>query len=161
MTYLSRPEAEELGDKAEPFFDLGDCTVDLRVSWQYLAGFFDGEGHVHFSIRGGLQWSLFQAGDNGRRLLRTIKYFLALHDIESSIYTRPRRRCGETMIGHDLYVTSREMVLPLLQYLMPYLHMKKLACQDAIRYCKVFPKISSGPLLGMRIREGRHAGGSL
>lgn len=57
------------------------------MNWPYIAGFFDGEGHVTFS-KGRLQAGITQAGDIGYQVLGEIQVFLLGSGITSSLHKK-------------------------------------------------------------------------
>jgi len=120
-----------------------------RMSWAYIAGFFDGEGHIGMQGRG-IQLSMAQSRKRGLEVLREIKEFLALHGVKSSTYINKNpEKC------HSLWVTNRPDIRYLLNLLMPYLHVKKEEAQDHLRYITMFPAIKRGTLLGAAISEAK------
>ncbi len=122
----------------------------MKMSWEYLAGFFDGEGNIRFGR--GLQLSMAQGGPRGRALLEEIATFLASHGVSATVGLMKSR--GDPHIN-VLWVTGREKVILVLCRLLPYLRIKEPTAQDTIRFCKMFPKIVSGQVLSMLIREAR------
>src|SRR5580693_6661318 len=122
------------------------------LSWQWLAGFFDGEGSINLKERSGTHWSVAQAHARGIRVLNEVKEFLAENGIPSALYTRKGDGC------HCLYVSQRELVNQIVAHLMPYLRVKKTEAQDIVRFHKLFPSRTRGPALGIVISENRRTG---
>lgn len=114
----------------------------MDLSWQYIAGFFDGEGHITFS-QNRLQAGIAQAGKIGYQTLAEIKTFLLSHGITSSLHGKIQ------ILDHKPQYTlsfSRRQVVALLEHLMPYLRIKKVKAQDVLRYRKLYPSLSTSPL---------------
>jgi hypothetical protein len=121
------------------------------ITWQYVAGFFDGEGTISIGQRG-IQWSIAQSHLRGREVLRRIQSFLLHEGIKSSVYIARPDDCN------TLYVTDRKRVRDVISKLMPFLIVKKVECQDALRWMTIFPAMRRGSSLGMLISEARRRG---
>ena len=121
------------------------------ITWPYVAGFFDGEGTISVGQRG-IQWSVAQSHLRGREVLRRIQSFLLSEGIRASLYIARPDDCN------SLYVTDRKRIRLLISKLMPYLIVKKVECQDAIRFMQMFPAMERGNSLGMLISEARKRG---
>lgn len=121
----------------------------MAMNWNYIAGFFDGEGTICTTARG-IQWSIAQSRERGRVVLEDIRTFLAEQGIKSSVYQKKDRASMFT-----LYVTDRERIKKLLLMLYPYLRIKRVEVQDCLRYMRLFPRRKSGAVLGMLISETR------
>lgn len=120
----------------------------MALSWQYIAGFFDGEGNVRIAHGTSPQLSLHQADTRGLKLLSEIKLFLESYGIKCNIHKNKLK----TGLGKDmyrLYTYNRHGVLTFIRHTMPYLHIKKVECQDIARYLTIFPS-SHGNVLFRR-----------
>ena len=114
----------------------------VKMSWEYVAGFFDGEGCVHMSHGGRCKTyvSLTQTQDRGMRLLREIQRFLIDEDmIHSHIGSFEKKNRTKTM--HVLKITKRSDVECFLLWVLPHVRIKKVETQDVLRYFKMFPQI--------------------
>lgn len=58
-----------------------------NVNWDYIAGFFDGEGNLHWRENGRKQSATFTQKD--RQVLEEIRKFLLTENIRSNIYFMP------------------------------------------------------------------------
>lgn len=120
------------------------------MSWQYVAGFFDGEGSVgtasHCSGRKASAY-IAQSGAQGLLVLQEINSFLAEQGIRSSVFqTGIATGHKRTMPSYRLGVGGFGSVEKFLRGVFPYLRVKKAAAQDILRYCIIFPNISYSPL---------------
>lgn len=120
------------------------------MSWEYLAGFFDGEGHIglgrqkhcgegRFS-RGAPRVTLVQAHERGRLLLEEIKAFLQAHNILSvvEIHQQASKRIS---LSFRLRITGFNGCERFLEGVFPYLRIKKVEAQDLLRYSIAFPSL--------------------
>lgn len=120
-----------------------------QMSWEYIAGFFDGEGHVSLNrqqkngegqfSRGNPRVTLVQAHERGKNLLEEISLFLTENAITSVVEIHDdgehRSKC------YRLRITGFRGVVPFLTAVFPYLRIKKLEAQDILRYDLVFPTL--------------------
>lgn len=122
------------------------------MTWEYVAGFFDGEGNVgnahgsgHYSPR----ISVSQAFTRGKQLLAKIQSFLALHGIDSKLSVKVGRRNKLSSTPMNcLVVNGREKVAKLAAKLLPYSQIKKLELQDTLRYMRMYPALNKGAACG-------------
>jgi hypothetical protein len=123
----------------------------MRMSWEYIAGFFDGEGHVglgrqkrcgdgHFS-RGSPRVTMVQGLERGRTLLEEIQAFLASRGINSVVQVHSEGSAHERR-SYRLRITGFRGVTHFLLCVFPYLRIKKVEAQDLIRYATVFPSLA-------------------
>ena len=124
-------------------------------SWQYVAGFFDGEGCAWWCVGR----SVAQASMSQRlsEVLYAIKKFLAKHKIKSSIRTTNRCYRGRkkgTKPAYSLEIQGWSNVVPFLKGVLPYLEtVKRVVCSDILRAHKIFPQLT-GKAQKMLILEG-------
>jgi hypothetical protein len=117
------------------------------LSWPYIAGFVDGEGHIR--IQGaGVQVSVFQSRERGRLVFIEMQNFLKGHGIKSAIHLR---KDGQ----YCLYSCGRDNAVPFMRGMLPYLRIKKLEVQDILRYLRLFPLRNRGPVWRMLSKEAR------
>lgn len=122
----------------------------MRLSWQYVAGFFDGEGHVgmvrqkkcgegHYS-NGSIRASMVQSRERGRILLEAVSKFLSNYGIKSTVgvHHPGDERCSRS---YHLRMTGYRSVIPFLQQCMPFIWIKKSEAEDLIRFYRAFPSL--------------------
>lgn len=119
----------------------------MILTWQYVAGIFDGEGYVGVQSGGGAltaKISISQSGKQGEALFghlypwlrdKGIKVYLSGH-----VLADPRYQKKWTLETH-----TRASVTAFLEGVFPYLIVKKTTSQDVLRFFKLFPKLSSAP----------------
>lgn len=123
-----------------------------RITWPYLAGFFDGEGHIAISrqmksgdghyTRGTARISIVQAGERGHVMLRDVQLFLKQHGIPSTIKVHNRTsRLPHHQISYDINVSGFKSVVAMAKNMMPYLIIKKSEAQDLIRFQIIYPSL--------------------
>ena len=120
------------------------------LTWQYIAGFFDGEGNVHLGrqkncgdghySRGALRIHITQAGERGKKLLQDLKEFLAEKGIRSVVGVHFPGK-GKWTRSYRLRVDGFHGCIPVLMAIFPYLHIKKVEVQDILRYNLTFPSL--------------------
>jgi len=124
------------------------CTL----SWEYIAGFFDGEGNVGvFSNRarrglGSPVITIAQTGARGQVLLTAISEFLKLYEIKC--YLGCRKAHGNNAAQYTIRICNRAHVSKFLRMVFPYLWIKKVESQDVLRFLTVF-----GSIQGWYFRE--------
>jgi hypothetical protein len=117
------------------------------LSWQYIAGFFDGEGSVMVSSNTTYSFtphlSVCQSGERGRILLLAIKDFLEREGIKTNRLYDTSRNPAQDKKWKTLYslrCSESGSVKIMLQKMFPYLHIKKVESQDMLRMLTLFPK---------------------
>ena len=119
----------------------------MKLSWPYIAGFFDGEGCISLCSNRArpntTQYSVTfsQAGPEGLTLLTEIREFLSVQGIKSYLRSRApgAKGCFAKKTVYNLAIMSRPSVKPCLEALLPYLRIKKVKCEDILRWLKLFP----------------------
>lgn len=110
----------------------------MRMSWQYIAGFYDGEGHLSKGASGlSHRVGITQTGADGLALLTYMAGFMDAHNITSSIGICKRDN-PKHATRYDLNITNRSSVEIFLRLTFPYLHIKKLLAQDTLRLFKMY-----------------------
>ena len=117
----------------------------MQITWQYVAGLFDGEGYVGVQVGGkavSAKWSIAQSGKQGELLFSHLIPWLRAQGVKVYLHgyqcKDPRFQKKWAISGH-----TRASVNALLQGIFPYLIVKKLIAQDILRFLKVFPKLST------------------
>jgi hypothetical protein len=123
-----------------------------QMSWQYLAGFFDGEGNVGIYQNRARRGNgmpvvcVCQSGERGRLLLEEISEFLKPLGIKC--YFGSKKAHGNVQAQHILRVCNRGNVQMFLRGVFPYLRIKKVEAQDVLRFLAIF-----GSIKGWYFRE--------
>lgn len=108
------------------------------ITWQYIAGFFDGEGCIvphHASPQFAVK--VTQCDE---KVIDDIGYFLASHNIVALKYnSKPEWYKFYKKPIFNLHVNYREGSTRFLEHVFPYLRVKKQTAQDALRFMKVYP----------------------
>jgi LAGLIDADG endonuclease len=128
------------------------------ITWQYLAGFFDGEGSVSITSnhRSGFNIAiqLPQSGIEGLALLTTIREFLMEQGIQvQQIYTRDKSSPLSKKTDNRLQIGNRDSSIAFLKSILPFVQIKKSKVEDAIRFAKLFPKLPKGGRLTWESRR--------
>ena len=117
----------------------------MRVNWDYIAGFFDGEGSIstmNYTWRSGVASTvvtLSQSGEEGRVILEKIMAFLLENGIKSYISTAKRPEKYRQM--RNLRICSREGVMRFLMAMRPRVSVKKVGVEDNLRFLMIFPTL--------------------
>lgn len=115
------------------------------MSWQYIAGFFDGEGNVSIPLGvSSLNVGIVQAGDTGLELLERIVSFLEEQGIRSRI-DRSRKLEPNRKKVYKLYLSAKNAER-FLRRVLPYIHIKKVVSQDVLRYRTLYPGMYTSPM---------------
>lgn len=120
------------------------------MSWEYIAGFFDGEGNVsYFGEKAFSTINISQSRDRGFRVLSLIKEFLETQGIKAQVYSYDaikfygqRGVDGNYASVHRLHVIGREAVVSFMEGVLPFLHVKQIEVQDCLRYQKIYPSLN-------------------
>lgn len=128
------------------------------MSWEYFAGFFDGEGTIFVKRRMSPIVILGQSGPRGKALLSEIIEFLRASGITpSSEVPTPNSRTKRGACSKQgkrykdfwqFQVANRPDALELLRRLLPYLRIKKVEAEDALRFCKLYGPLNSTGVYG-------------
>jgi hypothetical protein len=120
------------------------------MNWDYLAGFFDGEGSMLLTTdRAGerksinVQVAFYQSDKN---ILLLIKEFLGKNGIGCGVYAQSTRRASP-LTRKQMYVLiipNRCNVVLALTQLVPRLHVKRHWAEDILRFLKVYPAMERG-----------------
>lgn len=135
----------------------------MKITWNYIAGFFDGEGNVNTPC-GRTDRSVptpkitvAQSGESGRVLLLEIAFFLFEEaEIRSIVYERPRVKPhhASTWI---LHIGKRDSVAKFLTRMTGRVFIKKVIVEDTLRFLTVFPSTQKTHLENLRRKHRRSA----
>ncbi len=138
-----------------------------KMTWQYVAEFFDGEGNVSTVPNVGRHAffnsmaCMCQSQERGRILFSEIQTFLREHGIKSylAVVVRPPH--------HDMWtlrIAARPSLLIFLREVLPYVRIKKLVVQDTLRLAILMPNARGSARLAhvhqkrREVRDARRAG---
>ena len=114
-----------------------------KITWEYLAGFFDGEGTIYFNpkLKKGVHTfvGVYQA-EHQASVLYLIRKFLKENNIESKIYIRKEKRKGQNYRGVSLEIGHKIEVLNFLKKIEPYLIVKRNKCAKIIKEIEEYLK---------------------
>jgi len=106
----------------------------MKLTWQYIAGFFDGEGCISVPrgskhTRGSLTCIMYQKRPE---VLYKIQEFLTNHGFSCTVAPNQRDQ-------YHLYIKDGLLGnLRFLREIHPYLIVKKVEAQDTLRFFTVF-----------------------
>lgn len=125
----------------------------MKLTWPYIAGFFDGEGCVTcYQIARpkkktnngvvNVVASIAQSGKEGLFLFGEMKQFFLEHGIKCGIGNKKDKiATGHHRAMYSLRITSRSDVTKFLSAIFPFLSIKKVPAQDGLRFLKIFPSL--------------------
>lgn len=123
----------------------------MAMSWQYISGFFDGEGNISTPLgHGSLHLGITQAGKSGIEVLTEIQNFLAIRGIKSRM--QYVRHIKDRKPVYVLYMSTKA-ALPFLKSVYPYLRVKRVQALDVIRHRTLYPGMFVSPLCRAWRRE--------
>jgi hypothetical protein len=120
------------------------------MNWAYIAGFFDGEGCVNYANSGSdrsyrIRLTFSQAQPRGHELLGLMKTFFELNGYRlGKIHTSGRKKEWGKQ-GWQLQIVAKDSTRKIMENMLPYLHIKKIEVQDALRRQKLFPTFIGRP----------------
>lgn len=113
-------------------------TLRGECGWAYVAGFFDGEGHIRPDF-GHLVFT-----QTTRPVLEAISEFFSSMGIRSAIYSTKKKREGWAPYTFRLYVTKTDDCVTIMRGMRPWLIVKNQPVEDAARSALAYPpKIKS------------------
>ena len=115
-----------------------------RVDWQYIAGFFDGEGCVSLVYGAAI-------AQKDRRPLKQIQEFLAEHGIFTTIGNPIRR----DQVWY-LKIMRKEALKQLLLGIRPWVIVKKQLTEDIWRFLVLFPAMLKSTTVAAEYRWRNH-----
>lgn len=122
----------------------------MAMSWQYIAGFFDGEGSIGFGAHNSGRKAvayISQSGPSGLSVLREIQKFLLENGIKSSVFETGKAGVHKrTMPSYRIGINGYASVISFCKAVYPYLWIKKVSAQDLLRYDLLYPNINKSPM---------------
>lgn len=120
----------------------------MAMNWAYIAGFFDGEGHIGAMSRSNgsfaLNFSITQAGVDGELVLKQLATFMSTYNIEARFFYTTQKEARYKPL-HRLYLSTAD-TLKALRFMLPWLVIKRQLAQDILRYRILFPNIRTSPM---------------
>ena len=135
-----------------------DFCYNAGMNWAYVAGFFDGEGHLGFRRMAKViklePLAGFSQADKrgGLAALTQIHAFLNSHGVRCSLQRtkrkdNPPRNDGGVRTNYDLWrvhISCRANVATLLHGIRPYSIIRKQDIEDFLRFLIAFPRLPRG-----------------
>jgi hypothetical protein len=114
------------------------------MTWDYIAGFFDGEGTICTKSRAcrGIGFTV-QISQVNSDVLYQISDFLTARRAKNSVrrYHYTNKKFGWKQPQHRLVLTNRGSVEIFLKGLQGRLVVKKQFCEDALRFMRMYPSL--------------------
>lgn len=104
------------------------------MNWEYIAGFFDGEGCITKSNKrfNGYQVIISQ---KEKHILDKIQEFLLVYDIRSAIYANKKHGTQKNFV-YSLYIRGQQCVFDFLSNVFPLIYIKKEKAIKALKEAK-------------------------
>lgn len=113
------------------------------MNWDYIAGFFDGEGSLHMAMgHKKLKRPTAAIGQKDPLPLIAIKEFLEQQGIECYLY---QNKVGNKLSANRLYrlqLKTLNDVRKFLYHIAPRLVLKKQLAEDCWRWARVYPALT-------------------
>jgi intein/homing endonuclease len=110
------------------------------MTFEYIAGFFDGEGHIEKPNKRDKKWNKvnhLSIGQVRGEVLFRIKDFLKTNNINSNIYfTKKSLKNPRWSDFYTLHITDRASVVRFLRKVRPFLIVKLREAEAALRFIK-------------------------
>lgn len=138
----------------------------MSISWEYLAGFFDGEGCIHCSQRSYGRYiivSLSQGSKNEiqSHILRDIHIFLTHNYIKTNLKADKNLRADKEIKYYKLIACSKYAVHDWLTEMLPFLRVKHQAAIAALNFLHTIKKPWLSPRHDKEILELRRENKSI
>ena len=125
----------------------------MQMSWEYLAGLFDGEGCI--VVAGpGIEWRIAQ-NDRGRQALVDVQSFLQARGYSVAFLPNYYQYKGQQKVMYVVRVAKKADVQQICHHLLPYLRVRQLAALDAWRWLTLYPAMSNKQASLCRRRRSR------
>jgi len=110
-----------------------------EISWQYIAGFLDGEGCIGFYPDGRTARVLVEIcqAEPQEQVLFEIQAFCAEHGI--MLTHRVSQSYGNRTPLHKIYTVNRAVASEFLKQIEPYLRVKRLKAKEMIAWADAHP----------------------
>jgi hypothetical protein len=106
------------------------------VNWEYVAGFFDGKGHVgvyqYSYTRAGKQWAVIDITHTYQQVLEEIFKFLNAEGIECKPPRKNAPRPGETKPSFTLRITRGQSIIRFLEQIKNRIIVKEKAILEVL-----------------------------
>ena len=96
------------------------------MDWNYIAGFFDGEGSISFKVKGKTPFYVVCIANTNREILEEIQKFLREKGINSHLYSRPS--------AQYIYISKQSDMLKFLRRIKPFIFIKLPKAKELIFY---------------------------
>jgi hypothetical protein len=129
------------------------------MNWAYIAGLFDGEGCVRVSrskLGIGITLQIVQVTQHAAVFYEMATFLKAL-GVEAIVVNESFLRNPKWKPVSNLTIRRRESVMAFLRGVLPYLYIKKVSCQDALRFLRMYPSLKYNRLLMSEAQTRRFA----
>lgn len=98
-----------------------------KLSAQYIAGFFDGEGSIYVPfVKGRLRRPVIQIGQKYPQILYQINKTIGFGHIIKTVTN-----------SHRLCISRKEEVIEFINFILPYIVIKKLQLKIGLEFCRL------------------------
>jgi intein/homing endonuclease len=119
------------------------------MNWAYIAGFFDGEGCIRVArakLGIGITLQIVQVTEHVE-VLNEIAAFLKGLNVEAIVNDEKFVRNPRWRPVSNLTIRRRDSVMTFLRGVLPYIYVKKVSAQDALRFLRMYPSLRYNRLL--------------
>ena len=113
------------------------------MTWEYLAGFFDGEGttgiYAHNTAHYQPRWGITQSETRGLALLEEIEEFLQTQNIKICPIYKRQSLNPRHAVSYLMQTNNRVSVQRILRGLLPYLRIKREEAEYVLNYIELHP----------------------
>ncbi len=129
----------------------------MKMSWEYIAGFFDGEGSISGITRASnacwgvsISQSNFSGSGVAPPILLEISAFLTLRGINHTVCpNKDKDKKAHHRDNFSLQIFNRAGMSAFIRGTLPFLRVKKQVAEDLVRFLKIYPSLQ-GHLAGRR-----------
>lgn len=132
------------------------------MNWDYIAGFFDGEGCVSTfrnRCRTGLPSTVVcisQTGEEGFAVLTEIREFLLALGIKGYICTQTRRNIPNRRVIHNLQISARPSTTAFLKAVLDRVRVKRAKVEQTLAFFEANPSLRVSLLIARNIERGKY-----